>query len=420
MFDFLSKKAVYSVLLCAAFLLFLSGCAGSPARINRMSHEEIVDAAHDKTNRQICEKLISAERNLEKYKDKSGFFAEEIKEACLRVKDAARTIFIERGYSADYCDDPDQYEKVFIADNASYFYEIGKNVSKSEEGSSLDIQSKKDNEINELLRKKNNSEICFALENASYRASEYFLLWTKTNLKNSMHRLEKSARVIFSERGLNSNYCDAPEKYQKIAKGDIKEYHINGLEIVVERSDDTACASGSSYKIFIDGVVGPDSAFALEQLLKKTPQCLNSSQHIVSRTKVFLNSSGGYLQDGYAMGKSLRRFEAHTVIGKDKLCASSCAVAFLGGKERSVEENGIILFHAPYHIVWDQYGTSKIATDCNVGKEELDKLKNYYKEMTDNAAGERLFERTMWYCSSSDGWAVKGPSAAELFSIATE
>ena len=41
-------------------------------------------------------------------------------------------------------------------------------------------------------------------------------------------------------------------------------------------------------------------------------------------------------------------------------------------------------------------------------------------EMMSDEVGDRLFERTMWYCSAEDGWVVKGDSAAELFGIATE
>jgi len=45
---------------------------------------------------------------------------------------------------------------------------------------------------------------------------------------------------------------------------------------------------------------------------------------------------------------------------------------------------------------------------------------NFYVAMTDKEVGERLFERTLWYCSAEDGWVVTGGSAAELYGIATE
>ena len=56
----------------------------------------------------------------------------------------------------------------------------------------------------------------------------------------------------------------------------------------------------------------------------------------------------------------------------------------------------------------------------DVGEEALAELRAYYQEMTGAETGDRLFERTMWYCSADDGWVVKGASAAELYGIATE
>jgi hypothetical protein len=50
----------------------------------------------------------------------------------------------------------------------------------------------------------------------------------------------------------------------------------------------------------------------------------------------------------------------------------------------------------------------------------LEELERYYISMTDKEIGERLFERTMWYCSASDGWVITGGAAAELYGIATE
>ena len=167
MFDYLSKRAVCSVVLCVAFLLFLNGCAGSPIGINRNTHEENVDFLREKPNKEICRGLENGKISVEKNKFNDGRSAMNIRKAFLKISSAAGEVFIERGYSPDYCDDPDQYEKVFIADNASCFSNISNNISKSEEGSSLDIQRKEDNEINDLLKKKNNSEICFAINKST-------------------------------------------------------------------------------------------------------------------------------------------------------------------------------------------------------------------------------------------------------------
>ena len=83
-----------------------------------------------------------------------------------------------------------------------------------------------------------------------------------------------------------------------------------------------------------------------------------------------------------------------------------------------MEDKGQIMFHAPYFSGRSEYGEKDI--DCNVGEESLNELMGYYISMTDKETGERLFERTMWYCSADDGWVVTGGAAAELYGIATE
>ena len=67
---------------------------------------------------------------------------------------------------------------------------------------------------------------------------------------------------------------------------------------------------------------------------------------------------------------------------------SSCAVAFLGARDRLVEDKGQIMFHAPYFSGRNEYGEKDI--DCNVGEESLNELMDYYISMTDKETGERL------------------------------
>lgn len=131
-----------------------------------------------------------------------------------------------------------------------------------------------------------------------------------------------------------------------------------------------------------------------------------------------LESGGGLLDDGYAMGRTFREKSTMTVIENGSACASSCAVAFLGGTRRVVEKSGQVMFHAPYYKKIDSTGEQK--ADCDVGDASLEELMAYYIDMVGEKAGNRLFERTMSYCSADDGWVVQGGSAAELFSIATE
>ena len=78
----------------------------------------------------------------------------------------------------------------------------------------------------------------------------------------------------------------------------------------------------------------------------------------------------------------------------------------------------ITTVQAPYFSDKNKYGEKDI--DCDVGEESPNELKDYYISMTDKETGERLVERTMWYCSANDGWVFTGSAAAELDGIATE
>lgn len=57
--------------------------------------------------------------------------------------------------------------------------------------------------------------------------------------------------------------------------------------------------------------------------------------------------------------------------------------------------------------------------NCVLPKEELQALNDYYNSMASVEVGDRLYERTMWYCSAENGWTIKGGAAAELYGIAT-
>ena len=197
-----------------------------------------------------------------------------------------------------------------------------------------------------------------------------------------------------------------------------KTYHIDGLKITTSELQDSACASGSHHEIFLSGSIGPDSTFAVGKLLAERKPCISSSGDTTSPIKVILDSEGGLLKDGYKLGEIFRNQEISTLILDNNLCASSCAVAFLGGTKRMIGGKGSILFHSPYSLKMNIDGSKRI--NCSISEEEIEELKNYYVSMTSLDEGERLFDRTMWYCSSQEGWTVTGASAAELYGIATK
>ena len=71
-------------------------------------------------------------------------------------------------------------------------------------------------------------------------------------------------------------------------------------------------------------------------------KALNSKKAIVA-----LVSPGGNLDAGLSIGKQIRASGYATMVGA-KLCASACALAWLGGERRYMTSNASIGFHAAY------------------------------------------------------------------------
>ena len=243
--------------------------------------------------------------------------------------------------------------------------------------------------------------------------------------------VSREERVAFEFNSAIADYRDAspsrPGERQTHSGSSTREpnhasvtetYNIDLLEIRHTYRKGASCASGFINRFDLKGVIGPDSTFSMTRLLERYPPCRNASGLIIKPSIIALNSGGGLLKDGYALGRELRRLGVSAIVEPNGTCASSCAVAFLGGKRRIVNNGGTVMFHAPYFNGENAYGRRDIS--CDVGEQALDNLNSYYQEMTDTETGDRLFERTMWYCSANDGWVVQGASAAELYGIATE
>lgn len=61
---------------------------------------------------------------------------------------------------------------------------------------------------------------------------------------------------------------------------------------------------------------------------------------------VLLNSPGGDLQAGIEIGTAIRLKGFTTLVSKGVECSSACALAWLGGKSRQMEEGSFVGFHA--------------------------------------------------------------------------
>ena len=184
---------------------------------------------------------------------------------------------------------------------------------------------------------------------------------------------------------------------------------IDKLSVRHVRKEDNECVSGYYDHLEIAGTIGPDSTAAVERLLPKLHKCMNSEGvHLVNI--VYLSSGGGMLADGYAMGRLFKKYSIQTYITGGQKCASSCAIAFLGGKYRVMKHDAELLFHAPYL-------NNGIAIDCH-DYGQVEKLKQYYQANLGKKDGEYLLNRTMDYCSVSAGWTLNA-DGAKLFGITT-
>lgn len=196
-------------------------------------------------------------------------------------------------------------------------------------------------------------------------------------------------------------------------------YEVDGVTISVSSfGPDWICDSGAITRLHIDGEINPDVSLAADRILKGHSACHKKGSERVIRTLVTLSSRGGTVADGYKLANTLREQGVSTGVRSGDLCASACAMGFLGGEERFLSTTGTLLFHAPYFFSRSSVEDSW-AVDCNVGSEAIATLGSFFDDMIGPKNGEILLQRTLSYCSNSEGWTVRGPDAAALFGIST-
>lgn len=102
----------------------------------------------------------------------------------------------------------------------------------------------------------------------------------------------------------------------------------------------------------------------LDTFLSRQPQS--------SRTAIYLASPGGSLYEGMRLGRYFARNRIQTVVEGGHDCASACALAFLGGRDRngqvwrSSSDNSRLGFHAfssPGRMLVDAEETQRVVAD---------------------------------------------------------
>lgn len=192
----------------------------------------------------------------------------------------------------------------------------------------------------------------------------------------------------------------------------LSDIEVNSLKVRVVSISDEICKDGRSERVQISGPIGPDSSEVVERVLQKLERCNMVDGKGFYSPRVYINSSGGLLKDGYKLGQIFRQFQAQVNVIDDQVCASSCAIAFLGGKYRKMKGDAKLIFHAPYI----PYAYASI--EC-ASKSESQEMRGYFVNFLGQKNGDYLFDRTMSFCSKSDGWALNA-DAAKLFGLTTE
>jgi len=201
---------------------------------------------------------------------------------------------------------------------------------------------------------------------------------------------------------LGTNYGWDAEGVQVLLDARVGQLRIRHVRLAND-----VCVSGIQDHLEIQGAIGPDATEAVDRLLPQLHRCVDS-EGTRRANHVFLSSGGGMLSDGYQMGNLFRKYQVATIITGGQQCASSCAIAFLGGSYRSMEHDALLLFHAPYV----QNG---VAIDCS-DRGQIDELREYYINKLGPTDGQYLYERTMSYCSATSGWTLNA-GGAKLFNI---
>lgn len=198
-----------------------------------------------------------------------------------------------------------------------------------------------------------------------------------------------------------------------IAKVNLKvtrDIKVDQLRIREVSLDYDLCTSGRISHLELDGKIGPDSTEMLRRIISNLPQCISTETGNRVSLSIYMNSSGGFLSDGFKLGELIRKEQMTTELVKGQTCASACAIAFIGGKYRVMQNDAVLLFHAPYT-------KNLLGVDCS-DNGQIKPLRSYFLSMLGEQDGEFVFKRNQSYCSSTEGWTVN-TDAAKLLGITT-
>jgi hypothetical protein len=105
--------------------------------------------------------------------------------------------------------------------------------------------------------------------------------------------------------------------------------------------------------------------------------------------EVWLDSGGGHLYEGIAVGRLFRRLGTTVRVPKGAFCASSCTVAFVGGLFRFIDDSASFVVHSASRVM----GGLDDSTDARL---KDGRLRQHYR-ITQAVACERSLELLQYF-----------------------
>ena len=161
------------------------------------------------------------------------------------------------------------------------------------------------------------------------------------------------------------------------------------------------CESGYLDYLEFDGIIDSRAVHTFETALVEAQGCTTKKGGKLYPF-VYLNSSMGEYVDGYALGELFRRFNIETIVTQGQTCMGACAASFLGGRLRSIEENGSLVF-----------GSSRVRGGGMVCDRAIDQatLREYFDKMLGSVSSDRFYFNLLSNCLQPSGWIVDAFSA---------
>ena len=100
----------------------------------------------------------------------------------------------------------------------------------------------------------------------------------------------------------------------------------------------------------VAGSSGSGVIFVHGELQQSDADTFNKIAQLYNRASVFLSSGGGNLISGIRIGTVIRMRNFSTAVPPAAICASACAMAWLGGTQRFMSPNARVGFHAAFVI----------------------------------------------------------------------